>query len=199
MEGANNVTYPSAFNHSFCHAFATHANRIDRRKVLRHHPDKKAGSKTIAHVGTNDDAFFKCIQKAHETLTNSERRRQFDSVDWNIEDEVPDLKSIPADKFCSVIAPIFAREGRFSNVQPVAPFGDNEAPKKDVEGFYDFWYNFDSWRSFEWHDKEVNEGSDSYVFFHICAVWWLLARPRRREGKSTIKDSYRSGDAWTLF
>jgi DnaJ family protein C protein 2 len=130
--------------------------------VLRHHPDKKAGSKTIAHTGTNDDAFFKCIQKAHETLTNPERRRQFDSVDWNIEDEVPDLRSIPADKFCAVVAPIFAREGRFSNVQPVAPFGDDAAPKSVVEGVYDFWY---SWRSFEWHDKEVNEGSDSYVSY----------------------------------
>lgn len=30
-----------------------------------------------------------------------------------------------------------------------------------MEGFYDFWYSFDSWRSFEWLDKEVNEGSDS--------------------------------------
>jgi len=29
----------------------------------------------------NDDAFFKCIQKAHEVLTNPEKRRQFDSVD----------------------------------------------------------------------------------------------------------------------
>lgn len=32
--------------------------------------------------------------------------------------------------------------------------------KAHVEAFYDFWYNFDSWRSFEWLDKEVNEGSD---------------------------------------
>lgn len=32
---------------------------IDRRKVLRHHPDKKAG----VSGGTNDDSFFKCIQK----------------------------------------------------------------------------------------------------------------------------------------
>ena len=31
---------------------------VDRRKVLRHHPDKKA-----AQTGANDDAFFKCIQK----------------------------------------------------------------------------------------------------------------------------------------
>ncbi|ORY34571.1 DnaJ domain-containing protein [Naematelia encephala] len=127
-----------------------------RRKVLRHHPDKKA-----ATSGANDDAFFKCIQKAHETLTNSDRRRQFDSVDWNIEDEVPDLKKIPADQFCEVLGPIFAREARFSRIQPVPGFGGSDASKKEVEGFYDFWYNFDSWRSFEWHDKEVNEGSDS--------------------------------------
>jgi hypothetical protein len=31
---------------------------LDRRKVLRHHPDKKAGS-----GDANNDSFFKCIQK----------------------------------------------------------------------------------------------------------------------------------------
>ena len=39
-----------------------------------------------------------------------------------------------------------------------------EDGKEKVEAFYDFWYNFDSWRSFEYLDKEVNEGSDKYVF-----------------------------------
>jgi len=37
-----------------------------------------------------------------------------------------------------------------------------DASKAEVEAFYDFWYNFDSWRSFEWLDKEVNEGSDKW-------------------------------------
>lgn len=32
--------------------------------------------------------------------------------------------------------------------------------KEEVESFYDFWYNFDSWRTFEWFDKEINEGSN---------------------------------------
>lgn len=36
---------------------------VDRRKVLRHHPDKKA-----AVSGTSDDAFFKCIQKGKPHL-----------------------------------------------------------------------------------------------------------------------------------
>ncbi|BEJ11699.1 hypothetical protein CspHIS471_0201590 [Cutaneotrichosporon sp. HIS471] len=129
-----------------------HIKVAHRRKVLRHHPDKKAD---------HDDGFFKCIQKAHETLTSNDKRRQFDSADWNIADEVPNPKAVPADKYTEVFGTIFVREGRFSNVQPVAEFGGPDASKEQVEGFYDFWYNFDSWRSFEWHDKEANEGSDS--------------------------------------
>ena len=73
----------------------------DRKKVLKHHPDKKAGNSSsvvnslyLAGVNqnTNDDAFFKCIQKAHEVLTNAEKRRQFDSVDPDFvefEDNLP--------------------------------------------------------------------------------------------------------------
>jgi DnaJ family protein C protein 2 len=49
-------------------------------RVLKHHPDKKAGnapsvSNSLYLAGinqnTNDEAFFKCIQKAHEVLTNA--------------------------------------------------------------------------------------------------------------------------------
>ena len=52
-------------------------------------------------------------------------------------------------------------ESRFSKTQPAAPLGSEDATKEEVERFYDFWYSFDSWRSFEYRDKEVNEGSDS--------------------------------------
>ncbi|CAK5268764.1 unnamed protein product [Mycena citricolor] len=156
-----------------------------RKKVLRHHPDKKASDTTASSLGinTNDDAFFKCIQKAHEVLTHSERRRQFDSVDpafLELIDEVPTASEFKAKKppaFIPAFAPVFEREGRFSRTQPVpglrVPSDPPSADPNDIEGhdfptvkahvesFYDFWYNFDSWRSFEWLDKEVNEGSDS--------------------------------------
>ncbi|KAJ6612247.1 hypothetical protein B0H10DRAFT_2052833 [Mycena sp. CBHHK59/15] len=163
--------------------------RAHRKKVLRHHPDKKASDTTVSALGlninTNDDAFFKCIQKAHEVLTNNERRRQFDSVDPAFLEEVDDVPSASDFKtkpppFLPTFAPIFEREARFSRIQPVPglavpPEGDAKASgdpedikdhsfpvlKAHVEHFYDFWYNFDSWRSFEWLDKEVNEGSDS--------------------------------------
>ncbi|KAI0042957.1 DnaJ-domain-containing protein [Auriscalpium vulgare] len=136
-----------------------------RKKVLKHHPDKKAG----VAGDSNDDAFFKCIQKAMDVLTNPEKRRQFDSVDphyESLEEDVPTATEIskakdPNRAFFEQFSPVFEREARFSRVQPVPLLGEYSDTKAQVEGFYDFWYNFDSWRSFEYLDKEVNEGSDN--------------------------------------
>ncbi len=41
--------------------------------------------------------------------------------------------------------------------------GDDKSTREEVEEFYDFWYNFDSWRTFEYLDEDVpddNEGRD---------------------------------------
>jgi len=67
----------------------------------------------------------------------------------------------PQAYFFKAFTPVFEREARFSRKQPVPMLGSYDDPKETVSSFYDFWYNFDSWRSFEYLDKEVNEGSDN--------------------------------------
>jgi DnaJ family protein C protein 2 len=160
---------------------------LDRKKVLKHHPDKKAGA-----VGdSNDDAFFKCIQKANDVLTHSEKHRQFDSVDPYydlLEADVPTAQQVakakdPNSAFFKHFSPVFEREARFSRQLPVPLLGEYTDSKEKVEGFYHFWYNFDSWRSFEYLDKEVNEGSDKYVcrfFLNVCFFNHSYSRDDKR-------------------
>jgi len=127
-----------------------------RKKVLKHHPDKKVGA-----TGLSDDAFFKCVAKSFEILSNPEKRRQFDSVDEGVDDDdVPTGKESP-DRFYELWGPVFEREARFSKRTPVPSLGTKDSTKDEVDDFYNFFYDFDSWRSFEYLDKEVNDGSDN--------------------------------------
>jgi len=75
------------------------------------------------------------------------------------------LLSLPLKRrktFFKAWGPVFEREARFAEEPKKAPMlGDQDSDKPHVEAFYDYWYNFTSWRSFEYDDKDTNEGSDS--------------------------------------
>lgn len=124
--------------------------------MLRHHPDKKA-----AAGSSEDDSFFKCIQKATEILLDPVKRRQFDSVDEAADVDPPTKKQAQKSGFLKLWGPVFIAEGRFSKQQPVPKLGDDSSTKEHVEVFYNFWYNFDSWRSFEYQDEDVPDDNEN--------------------------------------
>jgi len=62
----------------------------DRQMVLRHHPDKR---KAAGEEIRSDDDYFTCITKAYETLSVAAKRRAYDSVDPEFDDEVPSVNA----------------------------------------------------------------------------------------------------------
>ncbi|PSK43997.1 Zuotin [Elsinoe australis] len=129
--------------------------KAHRKKVLRHHPDKRA-----ATGGSEDDSFFKCIQKATDILLDPVKRRQWDSVD-EAADVEPPAKKETGKTFYKLWNKVFDSEARFSKTQPVPRLGDDKSDKPHVEQFYNFWYNFDSWRTFEYLDEDVPDDGES--------------------------------------
>ncbi|KAJ2660975.1 hypothetical protein IWW48_002680 [Coemansia sp. RSA 1200] len=118
-------------------------------RALQFHPDKRATME-----GVHDDTFFKCAQKAYNVLIDPVRRRQFDSVDPAISDDIPKGRLENDQDFFSMYGPVFDREARFSKKQPVPQLGNMGTRREEMEAFYRFWANFDSWRTFEYLDKE---------------------------------------------
>ncbi|KAK8877611.1 ribosome associated chaperone Zuotin [Apiospora arundinis] len=129
--------------------------RAHRKKVLKHHPDKKAAS-----GATEDDNFFKCIQKATEVLLDPVKRRQFDSVDEKADVEPPTKKEAQKN-YLKSWGKVFKAEARFSKNPNVPMLGGDDATKPEVDEFYNFWYNFDSWRTFEYLDEDVPDDNEN--------------------------------------
>lgn len=128
--------------------------RAYRQKVLRHHPDKR---KAAGEEIRSDDDYFTCITKAFETLSVASKRRAFDSVDSEFDDDVPSVNSSNKANFFKVFAPVFEANARWSVRSNVLLLGEVDANRDHIEGFYDFWYSFESWREYSYLDEEEKD------------------------------------------
>uniref|UniRef100_A0A3P8Z7F9 DnaJ homolog subfamily C member 2 n=1 Tax=Esox lucius TaxID=8010 RepID=A0A3P8Z7F9_ESOLU len=125
--------------------------------VLKHHPDKRkaAGEKIVE--GDND--YFTCITKAIEILSDPVKRRAFDSVDPTFDNSVPS-KGEGKENFFEAYSPVFERNARWSSKKHVPKLGSMDSTFEEVDNFYSFWYNFDSWREFSYLDEEEKEKAE---------------------------------------
>lgn len=156
-------------------ATSEHIKLAYRRRILSYHPDKSTSSASrngsvsskVDILGLLEsgesvaDNLFKCVQRAWETLSDKDKRQQWDSVDPAFDASIPREQSLSESAFFTVYEPVFARNGRFS-VDPTVPsLGDVSSLRTHVEAFYDFWRRFESWRRFEWLDDDETAGTDA--------------------------------------
>ncbi len=52
---------------------------------------------------------------------------------------------------------------RFSVKKNIPKLGNDASSKQDVDAFYNFWLNFQSWRTFESMDEEKADSAERYL------------------------------------
>lgn len=128
--------------------------RAYRHMVLKHHPDKRRGA---GEEILDDDDYFTNITKAYEILGVPSKRRAYDSVDPMFDDDVPSVNNKNKERFFEAFGPVFERNARWSTRRHVPLLGKPDDTRQKVNRFYDYWYDFDSWREFSYLDEEEKE------------------------------------------
>eukprot|EP00931_Biecheleriopsis_adriatica_P101042 TRINITY_DN76267_c0_g1_i1.p1 TRINITY_DN76267_c0_g1~~TRINITY_DN76267_c0_g1_i1.p1 ORF type:complete len:622 (+),score=230.19 TRINITY_DN76267_c0_g1_i1:85-1950(+) len=155
-----------------------------RKMALQHHPDKQGTGEEKPSKGLNEqDKHFIKIQEAYEILSDMAKRRQYDST-LDFDDSFPEEVNEKIG-FFETFAPVFRRNARWSNRFPVPELGDDKTDLAKVHKFYDFWFNFDSWRDFSTHDEyDLNDAE-----FREERRW--MERQNQRIRKKYVQDENR--------
>jgi DnaJ family protein C protein 2 len=126
-----------------------------KKAVLKYHPDKK---KEGEHF---DDEMFKTVQIAYETLSDPKKKRAYDSQ-GPFDDSIPSADAAKkAEDFYSIFGEAFDRNARWSSRGGVPGLGDDKTPIEQVQRFYNFWFEFKSWRDFSFLDEYDSKDAES--------------------------------------
>ncbi|XP_065829146.1 dnaJ homolog subfamily C member 2-like [Oscarella lobularis] len=131
-----------------------------KQLALKHHPDKKTSS-SVQNQEEPGDAYFQCVKRAYEVLSDLARRRAYDSIDPEFDESIPSSDEITSENFFSLLQPAFESNARWSKKQPVPSFGNMKSSFDEVNDFYSFWYDFQSWREFSYMDQEDLENAEN--------------------------------------
>jgi len=122
--------------------------------VLKCHPDKSQGNTKV------DEEAFTCIQKAYEQLCYIDGKRAYDSVDPRFDDDVPNITEHNKQNFYKVFGPVIASNAQWSMNKNVPMLGSDSDEIDYVNDFYNFWYDFKSWREYSYLDEEERDKAD---------------------------------------
>jgi DnaJ family protein C protein 2 len=151
--------------------------RAYHKACLRYHPDKSGRGE--------DDYVFLAVKAAFDTLSDTDKRRSYDSsVDFD--DSIPSGGEVSPEEFYTTYGPVFERNLRFAvrnennnssssggannrgnraskgssshnNKGTVTALGDDTTPIDQVNAFYEYWTHFESWRDFTLKAQELTK------------------------------------------
>jgi len=103
------------------------------------------------------------IKDAYDTLLDPEKRKKYDST-FEFDDTIPDEEEEYDEKeYFRTFGPVFLKNSIWSKRKPIPKIGDMKTPLDKVKRFYQFWFNFDTWRDFSVEgEHNVDEASCRY-------------------------------------
>ena len=122
--------------------------------VLQCHPDKSKSSHRV-----NEEAFT-CIQKAYEQMCTAEGKRAYDSIDPVFDDDVPNVTEYNKQNFFKVFDSVITGNAQWSLTKNAPLLGTMKDDIGNVNDFYNFWYDFKSWREYSYLDEEERDKAE---------------------------------------
>jgi len=121
------------------------AKKAWRKVCLTAHPDKHADKSPEEMEAVNEN--FVKLQEAFNILSDIKKRKKYDSM-GEFDERVPS-KLKEGQDFYEVFGEVFSRNAKWSENKPVPELGDADTPYEKVKRFYEFWFEFESWRDLD--------------------------------------------------